>query len=101
MDSVALSEQLMRRGWWDEAAAAIDNPDVQAADKTLQSAALYCRRACCQWAAMQDESINSAELERLMLTMFDSYTVYWYFKYYTGEGSVLWRKSAREKGLTD
>lgn len=100
MDGIDLSEQLMRRGWWSEAEEAINREDVAPADRTLQLASLTCRRECAAWAA-QNLQTREADLMRYMLIRFDRYTVYWYFKHYTGEGSLEWRRSARENAQTD
>lgn len=101
MDSIGLSEQLMRRGWWDEAQEVLNREDVAPADRTLQTAALICRRECAVWAAQQDIGLPLDGLEAGMLARFDRYTVHWYFREYTGEGSLGWRRNARANARTD
>ena len=101
MDSIQLSEQLMRRGWWREAEEALRRRDVAPADRLLQGSALVLRREAVEWLkANRDMSVDEMKLR--MLRRFDAYTINWVLNEYAGEGALVWR-TGKEKanGQTD
>lgn len=101
MDAIQFAEKLMRRGWWDAAQDVLNRQDVAPADRTLQTAALICRKECAEYAAGLDINLPLDQLSRDILSRFDYYTAQWYFREYTGEGSIAWRRSARANARTD
>lgn len=103
MDSIAMSEKLMKLGWWREARDVLRRPDVSEADRFLQDCTLVCRMECAEWLAGQ-EFVGQipGRIKTQMLKLFDAYTVDWTLNYYTGEGSVIWRtENEKGSGLTD
>lgn len=71
MDSVKLSEQLMKRGWWHEAEMALIRLDVSPSERLLQGSALILRHKCVEWLeAHRDMPIEEMKLR--MLRNFDA-----------------------------
>ena len=100
-DSLALSEKLMRLGWWHEAELALENDDVSPSDRLLQGSALLCRRECVEWL-MAHNDMPEDTMRLHMLKQFDIYTVGWVLREYSGEGALKWRtESGRVNDLTD
>ena len=98
MDNITLSEQLMQRGWWEDALKVIERADVQPADRTLQEAALTCRRECVAFLLALDlEDMTLAQIQAELQNRFDRYTVQWVLNDYIGVGSLVWQKA---KGRT-
>jgi len=87
-----LQEELMRRGWWDEAERMLHRLEFHPAERTLQGCLIHERRACVERCiqihrqGIQPEKVFH-ELERY----FDQYTILWTLQGYMGDGSELWR----------
>ena len=95
MDGVILAENLMRRGWWSEAEAALNRPDVSPSDRLLETCALTLRREAV-------ERLNAGQSASDLLPDLDRYTVDWVMREYCGEGSSIWQTASEEaNGLTD
>lgn len=102
MDNITLSEQLMQRGWWEDALKVIKRADVSPADKTLQEAALTCRRECIAYMLGLDlEDMTLAQIQAELRNQFDRYTVQWVLNDYIGVGSLVWQRNEGANGLTD
>lgn len=101
MDSVKLSEQLMRRGWWHEAELALDRQDVMPSERLLHGSALILRRECVEYLkAHRDMPIEEMKLR--MLRNFDVYTINWTLHDYVGEGSLTCQpENEKANDLTD
>ena len=100
MDSLDLSDRLMMRGWWHEAEAVLDRPDVSASDRLLQGCCLICRKECVEWIAAHPE-IPVDDLPARLLRDFDVYTVQWVLHQYAGEGAPQWRRNEKASDLMD
>ena len=102
MDNITLSERLMQRGWWEDALKIINRADVEPADKTLQAAALTCRRECVAYLLTLDlDDMTLAQIQSELQRRFDRYTVQWVLNDYIGVGSLVWQKSVGANGQTD
>lgn len=87
MDNITLSEQLMQRGWWEDALKVIERADIQPADRTLQGAALTCRRECVAYLLALDlEDMTLAQIQAELQNRFDRYTVQWVLNDYIRGG---------------
>lgn len=96
---IRLSEQLMIRGWWKEAEAAIAKSDMTPSNRILQKCLMEARRECVEWI---NERKNQPISTRDLLREFDRYTVFWALHDYMGKDSAEWQlKSAKVSDLMD
>lgn len=85
---IQLSEELMRRGWWDEAKKALDGPDISPSNRMLQECSLLARKECIDWLNLR---VGFETSNRDLLREFDRYTVYWVLNEYRGKDAQTWQ----------